>query len=84
MSAEPYLSRSGNDISIPRLVLCHWWTNGQGTQIEARDSRDREFLRSLAGTSLNDIPIIGNREFISELSAQGWNGNGRCDQPEPC
>jgi hypothetical protein len=46
-------------------------------------SRDREFLRSLAGTSLNDIPIIGNREFISERSAQGWNGNGRCDQPEP-
>ena len=39
MSAEPYLSRSGNDMSIPRLVLCHWWTNGQGTQIEARDTQ---------------------------------------------
>jgi hypothetical protein len=39
MSAEPYLSRSENDTSIPRLVLCHWWTNGQGTQIEARDTQ---------------------------------------------
>jgi NAD-dependent DNA ligase len=26
-------------MSIPRLVLCHWWTNGQGTQIEARDTQ---------------------------------------------
>lgn len=39
MSAEPYLSRSGSHMSIPRLVLCHWWTNGQGTQIEARDTQ---------------------------------------------
>ena len=39
MSGEPYLSRYGNDMRIPRLVLCHWWTNGQGTQIEAGDTQ---------------------------------------------
>ena len=39
MGAEPYLSRSGNDYEYSAFGFVPLWTNGRGTQIEARDTQ---------------------------------------------